>query len=71
MAQDLKGKALWVFVGLLSALYLANLGAGIIELSPDNLPLIGNIDEFIFSVLLMKSLAELGLAGFLKKSDGS
>lgn len=44
----------------LSAFYLANVGAGVVEIIPDNLPLAGNIDEFIASLILLKSLAYFG-----------
>jgi hypothetical protein len=45
---------------LLSVLYLSNLSMGILEI-PDNLPLIGNLDEVFFSGLLFASLARLGI----------
>ncbi len=32
-------------LGLFSLLYLLNIGAGFIELIPDNFPVIGNLDE--------------------------
>jgi hypothetical protein len=55
-------KSLFILItGLLSALYLANIGAGIVEIIPDNLPGVGNLDEFIASLLLMNSLAYFGL----------
>ena len=39
-------KNIFVFcVGSLALFYLLNPGAGVFELLPDNLPLIGNIDE--------------------------
>jgi hypothetical protein len=45
----------------LSSLYLANVGAGVVELIPDNIPFAGNLDEFIASLILIRSLAYLGL----------
>lgn len=48
---------LGVFISLL---YLANLTFGIIEI-PDNLPIIGNIDEVFFSGVLFASLSQLGI----------
>jgi hypothetical protein len=49
------------FIGvLISLLYLANLTFGIIEV-PDNLPIIGNIDEVFFSGVLFASLSQLGI----------
>ena len=44
----------------LSVLYLANLGAGVIDIIPDNIPIAGNIDEFVASLVLIRSLAYLG-----------
>ena len=55
-------KTIFILItGLLSALYLVNIGAGIVEIIPDNLPAAGNIDEFIASLLLMNCLAYFGL----------
>jgi Protein of unknown function (DUF1232) len=45
------------FVGLVvSIIYLLNPTAGFLELLPDNLPLIGNIDEGAAGALLLWSL---------------
>lgn len=49
----------WLGVGV-SVLYLLNLSAGFVEL-PDNLPLVGNLDEVFFSGVLFASLAKLGI----------
>ena len=43
-------------IGLVSAFYLFNPGAGIFELIPDNIPMFGNLDEataayFLFACL--------------------
>ena len=46
--------------GLLSALYLANLPAIPPEI-PDLLPLVGNIDEFLASAVLLWSLRTWGV----------
>lgn len=45
---------------MLSVLYLANLTFGVVEI-PDNLPLVGNLDEVFFSGVLFASLARLGI----------
>lgn len=55
------GKSLAAVGALISALYLANVTGGFIEFSPDNLPGIGNIDEFLFSLLLVFCLQKLGI----------
>ena len=55
-------KGIFVFlIGLLSAAYLANIGAGVIELIPDNLPVIGNLDEAGATILLLNCLAYFGI----------
>ena len=46
---------------LVSLVYLANIGFGFAEFSPDNIPLAGNIDEFLFSLLLVYCLQKLGI----------
>lgn len=38
---------------LVSVVYLLNLGAGLIELIPDTLPIVGNLDEAAFTALLL------------------
>jgi hypothetical protein len=48
-------------LGSLSALYLLNAGAGVFELIPDNLPIIGNLDEAAASLLFLNCLAYFGL----------
>jgi hypothetical protein len=45
-----------IVVTLLSAIYLINPTAGIFELIPDNLPLLGNLDEAGAVVLLLSGL---------------
>lgn len=49
-----------IFGLMLSVLYLSNITMGIIEI-PDNLPLIGNLDEVFFSGVLFASLARFGI----------
>jgi len=48
-------------LGLISALYLLNFGAGVFELIPDNIPIIGNFDEATATLLLINCLAYFGL----------
>lgn len=48
-------------LGALSLVYLLNPGAGFIELIPDNIPIIGNLDEAAATVLLLNCLAYFGL----------
>ena len=49
------------FVGLLASFYLVNPGAGIFELIPDNLPLVGNLDEAGATALLLACLRYFGV----------
>jgi len=55
----------WVVVGL-CVLYLINPTLGVFELIPDNLPIIGNLDEVAASAGLLWALKGLGvrLPGF-------
>ena len=50
-----------LLLGILSAAYLANIGAGVVEIVPDNIPLIGNIDEAGATLLLLNCLAYFGI----------
>ena len=55
-------KTIFILIsGLLSGLYLLNIGAGIVEIIPDNIPIAGNLDEFVASLILINSLAHFGL----------
>lgn len=46
--------------GLLSALYLANPTLGVFELLPDNIPMVGNVDEATASMVLLGALRYFG-----------
>ncbi len=50
-----------VLLGLLCTAYLLNIGAGFIELIPDNIPLVGNLDEAGAAYILFQCLAYFGL----------
>jgi uncharacterized membrane protein YkvA (DUF1232 family) len=55
------GKSIVMAVaGLLSVVYLINPSAGIIEIIPDNLPGLGNLDEAAAAALLISCLAYFG-----------
>lgn len=47
--------------GILSALYLLNLGFILVEIIPDNGPIFGNLDEANAMALLMNCLAYFGV----------
>ncbi|MBN1997506.1 DUF1232 domain-containing protein [candidate division KSB1 bacterium] len=54
-------RILGALVGVvLSVIYLLNLSMGLVEI-PDNLPFVGNVDEFVASGILIASLRYLGL----------
>lgn len=46
---------------LVSLLFLLNTGFGVVEILPDNLPFIGNLDEVGFTGLLLYCLRVLGV----------
>ena len=50
-----------LLLGVLSALYLLNVGAGIFEVVPDVVPFAGNIDEATATFLLLNCLAYFGV----------
>ena len=58
--KPLKSVVIFV-VGLLATFYLVNPGAGIFELIPDNLPLVGNLDEAGATALLLACLRYFGV----------
>lgn len=49
-----------LLLGIFSLLYLLNPTAGIFELIPDNIPLIGNLDEAAAVTLLLMCLRYFG-----------
>lgn len=53
-----------LFTGILSAMYLLNIGSGVIELIPDNIPIIGNLDEATATLLLLNCLRYFGINWF-------
>ena len=48
-------------LGVISLVYIINPSAGIIELIPDNFPIIGNLDEAAATVLLLSCLSYFGI----------
>jgi hypothetical protein len=59
--------------GILSVLYLLNIGVGLVEFIPDNIPFIGNLDEAGAMALLVNCLAYFGIdiGGILKRRNQS
>ena len=55
------GSILMALCGLASVAYLLNPGAGFIELIPDNVPFLGNLDEAAATGLLIAALSYFGL----------
>lgn len=47
--------------GIVSAIYLLNIGFGVAEIIPDNIPIIGNLDEAAATALLINCLAYFGV----------
>ncbi|MDG2207033.1 MAG: DUF1232 domain-containing protein [Pirellulales bacterium] len=62
------GTILAVIIALLCFIYMANPTAGIVEILPDNLPVIGNVDEGLIMILLLGCLKYLGIDIPLTKS---
>lgn len=54
-------KFIVLLLGGLSVIYLLNPGAGIFEIIPDHLPVIGNIDEALAMAVLLSCLQCFGI----------
>ena len=54
-------KIIVAVVGIISLIYLINPGMGVFELIPDNLPIVGNLDEAAAAVLLVSVLKYFGI----------
>jgi len=50
-----------IIVAVIAAIYLINPTAGVIELLPDNIPLVGNLDEGAAVTLLLSTLSYYGV----------
>ncbi len=50
-----------IILGIISIMYLLNMGVGVIELIPDNIPFVGNLDEAGAAALLIMCLRYFGL----------
>lgn len=60
-------------LGVISVIYILNPGAGVIELIPDNIPIIGNLDEAAAVTILISCLAYFGvdLGNLFGRKSGS
>lgn len=60
-----------LILGVLSALYLFNPTLGVFELIPDNIPIVGNLDEIGATLLLLRCLSHFGinLDRFIKSAN--
>lgn len=66
--RSIVGIIVAIIVAFLCVVYMLNPGAGFIECIPDNLPVIGNVDEGLIMILLLGCLKYLGLDIPLTKS---
>jgi hypothetical protein len=57
MSQPVMRRIAAILGLIISGLYLLNFDAGIFELIPDNLPIVGNLDEVAFTLLLLWSIS--------------
>ena len=57
---SLRGVPVWAIyiLAILGLIYILNPGAGVIELIPDNLPIVGNLDEGAAFLLIWYALVE-------------
>ncbi len=54
---------------IIGILYILNPTAGVIELIPDNIPFIGNLDEAAAVLLILRCLKEFGIDLTGKKTE--
>ena len=59
--EELMKKTAIFLLGLFCLVYLLNPGAGIFELIPDNIPIIGNLDEAAALTMLLLCLKYFGI----------
>jgi uncharacterized membrane protein YkvA (DUF1232 family) len=48
-------------LGIISVIYLLNITFGVVEFLPDNLPIVGNIDEALITAILIAVLQYFGI----------
>ncbi len=58
---DLAQKLAVLMITALAALYLVNPTLGVLEFIPDNLPLLGNLDEFTATAIVISGLNFFGV----------
>lgn len=56
-----KRKIFATFGVIIGLIYLLNPTSGVIEIIPDNIPFIGNLDEATAVILILKCLREFGV----------
>jgi len=56
-----------IVIAIICAIYLINPTLGVIEFIPDNLPIIGNLDEATATAGLLYALSGLGLIPWTRK----
>ena len=61
------GTPMSILLGIACLLYIFNPTMGIFEFIPDNLPVIGNLDEATATAGLLLALTNLGLIPWVKK----
>lgn len=61
MIQHFFRETIILILGFIAAVYLINPTFGVLEFIPDNLPLIGNLDEAGATVLLVSVLGHYGI----------
>jgi uncharacterized membrane protein YkvA (DUF1232 family) len=59
VAPKKSGSVFSLIFGIIGAIYLLNPTAGLLELIPDNLPVIGNLDEAAATLLVVNAVRYL------------
>ncbi|NBD34681.1 MAG: DUF1232 domain-containing protein [Chloroflexi bacterium] len=61
LPPSLRGVPIWLtyLAALVGVVYMLNPGAGFIEAIPDNMPIVGNLDEGVAFTLIWYGLVEI------------
>lgn len=66
--RSILGAISWALLGVFGLIYLLNPGAGILEFIPDNVPLVGNLDEATATYLVLAALKRIFGIDFTPKA---
>ena len=57
--KKINKKIIWSIILGIGILYILNLGFGLLEIVPDNIPIFGNLDEGVAGILIAIAVEEI------------